>query len=584
MSTSSSILCSSSLSGKTWFLKDTNARQALLLSQRLNLPEVVGQMLAQRGIELDEAQHFLDPTLRHFLPDPNHLKDMDKAVARVVTAVNASETIYLFGDYDVDGATSSALLRRYFEVIGVSCATYIPDRMKEGYGPNIPAFHKLAGQGAKLIITLDCGTAAHEPLAAAKEMGLDVIVLDHHLGGLPLPEAVAIVNPNRLDESSPCKDLAAVGVVFLFLVALQRTLREQGFFNGKSEPDLKQFLGLVALGTVCDVVPLVGLNRAFVTQGLKVIGQRQNLGLRTLCDIARLDEKPEAYHLGFILGPRINAGGRVGKSSLGSDLLAGSDPQVLQQIAIELDYLNSERQRIEKDVLAAALAAVDPNDGCIVISGDDWHVGVIGIVASRLVELYHRPVIVVSFATGEGKGSGRSIRGFSLGSAIVAAKNQGLIIGGGGHDMAAGLTLQADQLASFKAFLNEKFAQYLADAPLKGPSISVDGVINLDSVGESFYENLCGLSPYGMGNPEPKFLIRNVELYKPEKVGEDHIRLFAKTNDGRTLKMMAFRALKTAMGEALMARQDRRFSVVCRLKLNRWQGRSSVELVLEDVA
>ena len=401
-----------SLTGRLWRAREADDRTALALAERFDLPEMVGRVLAGRGIGIDDADSYLDPTLKRLLPDPSHLKDMDAAVERLVRAIIGGETVAVFGDYDVDGATSSALLKRFFAAVGGKLVVYIPDRMKEGYGPNAPALLKLKAGGAAVAVTVDCGITAHEPLAAAKQAGLDVVVVDHHVGELALPPAIAVVNPNRLDESSPHRQLAAVGVAFLLVVALNRALRKAGWYgDARPEPDLKQWLDLVALGTVADVVPLTGVNRALVRHGLSVMARRGNAGLAALADVASLKQTPAAYHLWFLLGPRVNAGGRVGEADLGARLLGTDDPDEARKIAKHLNDLNRERQEIERAVLDDAVARVEKTGGpgaVVHVAAEGWHAGVIGIVASRLKDRYARPALVTAIGEdGVGKGSGR---------------------------------------------------------------------------------------------------------------------------------------------------------------------------------
>jgi single-stranded-DNA-specific exonuclease len=388
-----------SLTGRRWAARLTDERAALAISQRHGVPDAMARLLAARDVPLDEVPDFLEPTLRRFLPDPSHLKDMDQAVARLVLAMQNGEKIMVFGDYDVDGATSSALLQRFFRATGAKVGVYIPDRRKEGYGPNAPALLKLREEGAQVVVTVDCGVTAYEPLKAAKMAGLDMIVIDHHQAELVLPDAVAVVDPNRLDDDSPHKQLAAVGVAFLLAVGVNRALRAAGWYSeARPEPDLRQWLDLVALGTVADVVPLTGVNRALVRQGLQVMQKRGNIGLAALADIAKLKEAPEAYHLGFMMGPRVNAGGRVGQADLGTRLLSSEDPHEVGALAIRLDEFNSERRAIEREVLDQAIARIEGIYGpdragmpsVLIVESDGWHVGVIGIVASRLVERYGR--------------------------------------------------------------------------------------------------------------------------------------------------------------------------------------------------
>ena len=437
-----------SLSGKRWRQRAVDDRAGLALAQQMGLPEIVGRLLAARGVGIESAERFLTPTLRELLPDPSHLRDMDKAVERVVRAVTTGELIAIFGDYDVDGATAAALLQRFFAAIGCRARIYIPDRQREGYGPNVPALQRLRAEGAAIAITVDCGTTAHAPLAAAAKAGLDVIVVDHHVAEPALPPAFAIINPNRLDEASPHGVLAAVGVAFLLVVGINRALRQAGWYAQRPAPDLVQWLDLVALGTICDVVPLTGVNRALVAQGLKLLQRRGNIGLAALADAAAVGERLEAYHAGFILGPRVNAGGRVGQADLGARLLATDDAVEARAVAEQLHTLNAERREIEARVLAQAIAQVESGDRSaplVFVAGEGWHPGVIGIVASRLKERYNRPACVSAIADGIGKGSGRSVAGFPLGPAIIAARQAGLLVNGGGHAMAAGFTVTAER-------------------------------------------------------------------------------------------------------------------------------------------
>ncbi|MEC8675162.1 MAG: single-stranded-DNA-specific exonuclease RecJ, partial [Pseudomonadota bacterium] len=474
-----------SFTGKNWRSRvdgDEVARdrRATALAQRLDLPAIVAQILADREIELDQAEAYLAPTLRDLLPDPSSFRDMDQAVARLVRAIGAGEKIAVFGDYDVDGATSSALLLRFMRAVGGDIQAYIPDRIAEGYGPNAPALLKLAADGVRVVVTVDCGITAFEPLAAAAQAGLDVIVLDHHVAEPQLPTAVAVVNPNRFDENAGHGYLAAVGVCFLTTIALNRALRAAGHYQGRAEPNLLQWLDLVALGTVADVVPLVGLNRAFVQQGLKVLAGRRNTGLSALADVAGLDSRPEAYHLGFVLGPRVNAGGRVGEAGLGTRLLAADDPAEAAELARRLDAYNGDRRAIEAEVLTAAVTQAEAAGAAatsLVMVGDaGWHPGVIGIVAARLRERFGVPACVIAWDGAVGKGSGRSVPGVALGPAVLAAQQAGLLINGGGHAMAAGFTVARDRFADFQAFMTERIEAALAAAPLT-QRLNIDAVV-----------------------------------------------------------------------------------------------------------
>lgn len=576
-----------SLTGRRWQEAGGDERLALTLSQRLALPEVVGRVLAARGIGLDQAESFLSPTLRDLLPDPSHLKDMDKAAARVAQAVMDGEPVGIFGDYDVDGATSSALLATFLTAAGGNPLVHIPDRMIEGYGPNLPALHKLAGQGARVVVTVDCGTTAFTPLEGAAEAGIQVVVVDHHEAEPELPRAYAVVNPKRLDDDSPHGHLAAVGVTFLLVVAVNRCLKQAGWYGPtRPAPDLMQWLDVVALGTVCDVVPLVGVNRALVTQGLKVMAKRANVGLSALSDVAGVKERPDAYHLGYLLGPRVNAGGRVGQSELGSRLLSTKDPLEAADIARQLDGYNKERQEIEAAVLLEAIEQVEgrADDGLplVLAAGENWHPGVIGIVAGRLKERYGRPACVVALDGDEGKGSGRSITGLDLGCAVIAARQQGLLKAGGGHAMAAGFTVARDRLGEFKAFLADRLSAQLTGELV--PVLELDGAIDAAGASLSLVETLKQLGPFGAGNPEPRFAISNARVVKSDVVGQGHIRVIAQGSGGQRLKAIAFRAADAEMGHALLAGQGQTFHLAGTLRVDSWQGNDAVQLIIDDAA
>ncbi|TAN62479.1 MAG: single-stranded-DNA-specific exonuclease RecJ [Magnetospirillum sp.] len=575
-----------SLTGRRWLSRSGDERLALALSQRLALPEMVGRVLAARGIGLDEAPSFLNPTLRDLLPDPSHLKDMDKAVARLVRAVADGETIGIFGDYDVDGATSSALLRNLLDAVGAKVRVYIPDRVTEGYGPNAPALLRLKADGAGVVVTVDCGTTAHDALAAAAAAGLDMIVVDHHVAEAALPPALAVINPNRLDEDSPHGHLAAVGVAFLLAVGLNRGLKQAGWYETRKAPDLLRWLDLVALGTVCDVVPLVGVNRALVTQGLKVMARRHNVGLAALGDIAGVKEAPGAYHLGYVLGPRVNAGGRVGEAELGTRLLSTDDPTEAADIARQLDGYNKDRQEIEAAVLLEAIEQVEgrPDDGLplLLAAGEGWHQGVIGIVAGRLKERYGRAACVVALDGEDGKGSGRSVTGLDLGAAVIAARQAGLLKAGGGHAMAAGFTVARDKLAEFHAFVAGRLQAQL-DGELV-PLLELDGALDAGAVSVELVETLAQVGPFGSGNPEPRFAIAAARIAKADVVGSGHVRLILAGAGGKRLKAIAFRAADSEMGHALLSSQGAAFHLAGSLRVDTWQGATSVQLIIDDAA
>jgi len=576
-----------SLTGRQWRLTETDRRAAEQISQRLALPEVLGRVLAARNIEIEQVEGFLNPTLRDLLPDPMHLLDMEKAATRLAEAVTKDEIIGIFGDYDVDGATSSALLQRFFTSLGARTLVHIPDRMTEGYGPNAPALLNLMQRGASIAITVDCGITAFEPLQQVAEAGLPMIVVDHHEAEAALPKAFAIVNPNRLDETSPHGQLAAVGVAFLLTVAVQKKLRDAGWFQNHAAPDLMQWLDIVALGTVCDVVPLTGVNRALVAQGLKIMARRNNAGIAALADVARVTERLEAFHLGYLLGPRVNAGGRVGQADLGVKLLSTDDQSEAAQLAARLDQYNKERQEIEAAVLQAAIDQVEsqPDDGgpLVIAAADDWHPGVIGIIAGRLKERYARPACVIAFEQGdEGKGSGRSVPGLDLGGAVIAARQAGLLVKGGGHAMAAGFTVKRDTLPALKAFLTERLRSQL-DGPLK-PQLQLDGALDPAGATIELVETLSRLAPFGSGNAEPRFALVEARITAPRIVGQNHVACTISGKNGGRLKAIAFRAADNDLGRALLANDGTPLHVAGTLRIDSWQGRNAVQMFIEDAA
>ncbi|MCZ6742488.1 MAG: single-stranded-DNA-specific exonuclease RecJ [Alphaproteobacteria bacterium] len=589
MAGAESLTVERSFSGLNWRPRLDDDRAALVLAQRLGLPEIVGRALAARGIGPKDAELFLNPALKVQLPDPGHLQDMERGAGRIADAIEAGEGIAVFGDYDVDGATSSALLARFCRALGTEIETYIPDRIKEGYGPNRAAMLALGARGAKVIITVDCGVSAFEPLKAASDAGIDVVVVDHHVAEARLPEALAVINPNRLDDDSPHKQLAAVGVAFLLVVAVNRALRKRGFYSSRPEPDLMGWLDLVALGTVCDQVPLTGVNRALVAQGLKVLARRTNPGLVALADVAGLDTRPEAWHLGFMLGPRINAGGRVGRPGLGAGLLACDDPAAAKGMAQELDAFNVERREIEALVLADALAQAESGGAgagdLVFVAGEGWHPGVIGIVASRIGERMRRPVCVVAIDGDVAKGSGRSIAGIDLGAAVIAARQEGLLINGGGHAMAAGFTVARDRLGALEEYLGVRIAaQHVARGEEVGRTLFHDGAISVGGATTELVERIKALAPFGSGNSEPRFVLPAVTVAKAEIVGENHLRLFVRGQDGGRIKAMAFRAADRPLGAALLQTGGAPVHLAGRLRIDDWQGRHDVEFLIDDAA
>jgi single-stranded-DNA-specific exonuclease len=552
--------------------------------------DLVDQLLLARGVVREELERHRKPTLRGFMPDPSIFRDMDVAAERLADAVEASEAVTIFGDYDVDGATSAALLVRLLRALGGNPRAYIPDRLMEGYGPSGEALVRLGREGARLIVTVDCGAQAFEALEMAKAAGVEVIVVDHHKCASALPVARALVNPNRLDEAEEATahgHLAAVGVCFLLAVALVRTLRRRGFFEARDEPNLIDLLDLVALGTVADVAQLKGLNRAFVTQGLKVMARRGNAGLVALADAARLTRAPTCTDLGFALGPRINAGGRVGKSDLGVRLLTTEDPEEARGIAAELDRLNEERRGIEASVCEAAeaLCAAQGNRAVAIVSGEGWHPGVIGIVAGRLKEKLGRPTLVVAIdENGVGRGSGRSIAGVDLGAAVLAAKDMGLLVAGGGHAMAAGITVAREKLETLADFLDARLAEDVARSR-DGRALLLDAILAPGGVCPTLCDALEAGGPYGVGWPAPRVAAGPVRVIKADVVGSGHLRLIVAGDDGRRIKAIAFRMADSPLGEALLScPPHRKLWVAGRVKRDEWGDRVAAELHLEDAA
>lgn len=576
----------SSLAGRRWRWRGGN----MAIDGAATLDhDIVTELLLARGVEPGDLERQRAPTLRAFLPDPSIFADMDAAADRLAQAVIAGETITIYGDYDVDGATSAALLVRLLRDLGVAAHYYIPDRLLEGYGPSGEALVELGRRGSSLVVTVDCGAMAHEALAQAHDAGIDVIVVDHHKCAAELPRAVALVNPNRLDEcdeGTAHGHLAAVGVAFLLGIALVRTLRGRGFFAERVEPDLMGLLDLVALGTVADVAALHGLNRAFVAQGLKVMARRVNIGMAALIDASRLTRSPQCSDLGFALGPRINAGGRVGESTLGVRLLTTDDADEARALAAQLSALNEERRAIEAAVQEAAEAqiAAQHNRSVVVLSGAGWHPGVIGIVAGRIKEKTGKPSLVIAIDGETGKGSGRSIAGVDLGAGIIAAREAGLLVAGGGHAMAAGLTVAADRIDALADWLDDRLGDAVARA-----AAAQDTLLDLALAPGGLTTELVGsleeAGPYGMGWPGPRVAIGPVRLVNADIVGSNHLRIIAAGDDGRSFKGIAFRAAESALGQALLhAPRGRKLWLAGRAKIDDWGNTPRVELHLEDAA
>jgi single-stranded-DNA-specific exonuclease len=584
--------------GYSWreSLEAAGSKLALAISQQHNLPELLGRMLAARGVALDGVPLFLDPTIKALMPDPSSLTDMDKAARRLADAITRREKVAIFGDYDVDGACSSALLARFLAHHDVPHRIYIPDRLTEGYGPNAAALEELVRDGAKLIVTVDCGTTSFDVLEGAAKTGTDVVVIDHHQADERLPPVHALVNPNRLDDISGQGHLCAAGVVFLAIVAIARELRKRGVYaGGLPEPALINDLDLVALATVADVVPLLGLNRAYVTKGLAVMAGRQNIGLKALADAAGLSEKPTTYHLGFILGPRINAGGRIGDSALGAKLLSTDDENEAARIAATLDRLNKERKTIETRALEEAGAAADrimeetPDKALIIVGSEEWHKGVVGLIASRLTERFRRPTCVISWerngssGTLTGTGSLRSVAGVDIGSAVRHAVAAGHLIKGGGHAMAAGLTVDQTKLAVLEAFFREQLAD--AAVRLAEPSeFTIDGALTPGAVTDTLLSLIGQVGPYGQGNPQPRFVFPAHRVKFAKIMGEAHVRCVLEAADGSRIDAVAFRAVGQPLGDLLLDTSGMPIHVAGTLRRDTWGGRNRIELMIDDAA
>ena len=579
--------------GRSWRdrLDERASAHALAIAQRHNVPELLARIVAGRGVEIGDTEAFLDPSVKRLMPDPYVLAGMEAAAARIADAVVRAEPVAIFGDYDVDGATSAALMARYFRHCGQETIIYIPDRLFEGYGPNVEAVRSLAARGAKLLIAVDCGTTSVEPLAEAQLLGMEVVVIDHHLADEHLPPAVAVVNPNRQDDLSGLGYLAAVGLVFMTVVAVNRELRRRGFWNeARSEPDLLGMLDLVALGTVADVVPLTGLNRAFVAKGLVAMRRREGIGLTALMEAARLTGPPEPWHLGFLLGPRINAGGRIGRADLGVRLLIEADPIEAMKIAAELDRLNHERRGLEQAMVAEAeaeaAAAIGKGDapGVIVTAAPGWHPGVVGLIAARLRERFGRPVFAIALdPAGIGTGSGRSIPGVDIGRAVRKAVADGILLKGGGHPMAAGVTLRKESLGAFRAFLHEHLSTAI-EGSRRDDALLIDGALTAAAAHPELFSTIARAGPFGAGNIEPVFALPSHTIVYAEPVGENHIRARLRAQDGAVISAIAFRAQGQKLGQALLEGRGQITHAAGTLALDRWQGSERVQLQLVDVA
>ncbi|MGM4922353.1 single-stranded-DNA-specific exonuclease RecJ [Tardiphaga sp. 804_B3_N1_9] len=582
-----------SATGRIWRdrVDQRGAARALAMVQRFQLPEMLARVIAGRNIELDAVEDFLDPTIRKLMPDPFTITQMEAAAKRIADAAQRREKVAIFGDYDVDGATSSALLAWHLRHCGLDPQIHIPDRIFEGYGPNVDAIRMLASKGATLLVTVDCGTTSFEPLAEAKKLGMSVVVIDHHQTGEELPDVDAVVNPNRLDDISGLGHLAAVGLVLITLVAVNRELRKRGFWTAEMpEPDLLGMLHHVALGTVADVAPLIGLNRAFVAKGLIALRRRDHIGHTALMDVARLNGPPEAWHLGFMLGPRINAGGRIGRADLGVRLLLEGDISEAAKIAAELDRLNIERRVIEQaaeaQAEAEALASLGLEDkGSVVVTASEgWHPGVVGLVASRLKEKFARPAFAIALEPGGiGTGSGRSISGVDLGKAVRQAVADGLLMKGGGHAMAAGITLRKERLGEFRAYIESALAADVGKSRNE-KELFIDGAITARGVTTDLVNTLNRAGPFGQANPEPVIALPAHQLVYVDEVGQAHLRLRFKASDGAMVNGIAFRSVGQKLGNALQELRGQPVHVAGSLTVDRWQGAERVQMRVIDVA
>lgn len=572
---------------KSWVFKEYDEQDVLFYKENYFLDEIVSRLLSIRKISKEQVQAFLNPSIKTFLPNPETINDMKKSTKRALDAISKNQKIGIFGDYDVDGASATALLANFFNELKIPFEIYIPDRKKEGYGPSSSSFRKLIENGVKLIFTVDCGTLSFDAIEYANQNNIDVIVLDHHQSEINLPKAFSIINPNRLDDQSNLKYLCAAGVAFMYLVALNKELRLANWFSEKKilEPNLIDYLDLVTLGTICDVVPLIGLNRAIVAQGLKVLRSKKNLGIKTLIDICGIESKPNIYHIGYLLGPRINAGGRVGKSSHGANLLISKDAKNVFKIASELDAFNKERQFLEKEVLDNILNDINANfsDPVIILSGKNWHEGVIGIVASRLKDKFDKPAIIISVKDNIGKASARSIAGFDIGSIIIAATQENILIKGGGHKMAGGFSIKVENIDKFKEFILKKFGKLNKNInhlkPLYLDSILAPSAINID-----FYNKINSLAPFGSGNPEPKFVLENMKSVNNKIIKDKHIKSVLVGQDGSSIKTIAFNSVENEIGAYLLKKNNKIFNIAGKLSLNEWKGQSNVEFIIDDIS
>ena len=569
-----------------WQVKTFDERQAELISQKFEVSNLIAKLFSIRNISIDDIASYLNPTLKDNMPDPNILMDMEKACERILVALKNNEKIAIFGDYDVDGSTSTSCLIKYFNLLGVEVVYHIPDRFTEGYGPNKEAFQKFIDQNINIIFTLDCGTLAYNEIKFAKDNNIDVIVIDHHQPEINLPEAYAMINPNRLDDTTNLGYLAAVGVTFMFIVGLNRKLRESKWFdNILKEPNIISLLDMVSLGTICDVVPLVGINRLLVQKGLEVFSKKPNIGLTALIDKANINNKISTYDLGFKLGPRINAGGRLGKSKHGTELLTCEDEAKAADIATELDNFNKERQTIEAHILKTAIDSLTSEqiDKKIIFAyGQDWHEGVIGIIASRIKQKFKKPCIVFSAKNGIAKGSGRSIKGIDLGNLIIAATQKGIVTQGGGHAMAAGLTLDEDKILLLQDFIEDRLDSNSIALDIDDTN-HADSIINITAVNSELYDDINKLGPFGSNNEEPNFIIKSTKITFIKEFGDNHIRCGLSSDIDKNVEGITFRSKNTPLGDAIMNNKGKLVSLYGKIKVNEWGGRRIPQFHIEDI-
>ncbi|MGN0929026.1 MAG: single-stranded-DNA-specific exonuclease RecJ [Alphaproteobacteria bacterium] len=581
----------SSLNGFRWRLFDADERFVQTVCQKYNLPDIIARIINSRKITFEETETYISPQIKNLLPSPFILKDMDKAVERIVRAIESGEAIGIFGDYDVDGATSSAILYKFLYDVGVkNIQIFIPDRQNDGYGLNSEGLKKLMNAGCSLVVAVDCGITGFDAVDMANQMDLDIVIADHHEAEVGIPNAVAVVDPKRVDDDSGLTYLAACGVVFLLTVAINKTLRERGFYKNKGieEPDLFSYLDLVALGTVCDVVPLVGVNRAFVSVGVKVMARRQNIGLKSLCDVSGVSTSPSVYHLGYVLGPRINAGGRVGNSSIAAQLLTTRNPLTADSLAQKLNNFNLERKDIEASVLEQAFTKVaseiKPDDNFIFISGKNWHTGVIGIIAGRLKERYNLPTCVATIDdNGVANGSGRSIPEIDLGTAIIKAKELGILTEGGGHSMAAGFTLRVEKIDEFKKFLHDYIESSTKSQKII-PVLKIDSVIDITGINADLVKRLQILEPFGTANEEPRFAILNAKLTGSDAIGGGNIRCYFSSDNGKSISAICYKSVDTPVGEVLLSEIGERFKLAGKIRSNSWNGKNYIQFIIDDIA